>query len=196
VSASDDLRDLLYGDVPLARWAPRDDAFQSVRDAPDAAAARDALHRMRQPGRASRDHLQAWHELRALGENPEDPARLYGVVVDMPVSGGLDTLAAYRDGTARYLNYSGKILVWETEDPSIGALIGALLDTAASIVAQIGPWEGVRPPLQPGVLRVSMLCAGGLYFGEGPVQALTADPMAGPLITAAARLLQALTQRR
>lgn len=113
----------------------------------------------------------------------------------MAVSDGLDTLAAYADGTARYLNYSGKILVWEAEDREIDALIRALLGTATPVVAQIGPWAGVRPPLQPGLLRVSMLCAGGLYFGEGPVEALTADPMAGPLITAAARLLQALTQR-
>ena len=47
-----------------------------------------------------------------LGEQPSDPARLYGVVVDMPVDDGLDTLAGYADGSCRYVNHSGKVLVW------------------------------------------------------------------------------------
>jgi hypothetical protein len=198
-SATGDLRELLYGDVALSRWATSDDAFQTVREALDACdttTARHALQRiLRAPRRASRDYLQAWHELRALDEQPEDPAHLYGVVVDMPVHAGLDTLAAYEDGTVRYLNYSGKVLVWEAQDEEIGLMTQDLLDAATSIVARIGPWRGPRPPLRPGLLRLSMLCAGGLYFGEGPVQALSADRMAGPLIAAAGRLLQALTDR-
>ncbi len=195
-SASDDLRELLYGDAPLARWAPGNDEFQAVRaalDAGDTSAARDTLHRIvREPARASRDYLQAWHELRALGEQPEDPGRLYGVVVDMPVKAGLDTLAAYEDGSARYLNFSGKVLVWESQDGEIDAMIQYMLGAGRDIVARIGPWHGPRPALKPGLLRLSMLCAGGLYFGEGPVKGLSTDQMAGPLLAAAGRLLQLL----
>jgi hypothetical protein len=197
--ASDDLRELLYGDVPRTRWAVGDEAFQAVRGALDGGDTTGALHELRgilrDPQRASRDYLQAWHELRALGEQPEDPTHLYGVVVDMPVQSGLDTLAVYEDRTARYLNYSGTALVWEAQDEQISAMTQAVLGAGTTIVAQIGPWRGLRPPLRPGLLRLSMLCAGGLYFGEGPVKALSADPMAAPLIDAASRLLQALTRK-
>lgn len=198
-SPADDMRDLLYGDVPLTQWAAHDPAFGSVRDAlalGDNAQARTALHAiLATPDRSSRDYLQVWHQLRALGEVPDDPAHVYGVVVDMPVGAGLDTLAAYQDGTSRYLNHSGKILVWEASDGEVDALVRAVLEAGAAIAARIGPWHGPRPPLRAGLLRLSMLCAGGLYFGEGPVSALGADPMAGPLIAAATQLLQALTSK-
>lgn len=139
------------------------------------------------------EHQQAWHELRALGEVPDDPARVYGVVVDMPVGEGLDTLAAYQDGTCRYLNHSGKILIWEARDDGVDALVHAVLDAGTAIAARIGPWPGPRPSLRPGILRLSVLCSGGLYFGEGPTSALSVDPTAGPLIRLAAQLLRTLT---
>lgn len=114
---ADDMREFLYGDVPVALWAGHDLAFGSVREAlarGDGARARAALHAIvSTPDRPARDYLQAWQELRALGEVPEEPTQVYGVVVDMPVGRGLDTLAAYQDGTCRYLNHSGKILIWE-----------------------------------------------------------------------------------
>lgn len=139
------------------------------------------------------EHQQAWHELRALGEVPDDPARVYGVVVDMPVGEGLDTLAAYQDGTCRYLNHSGKILIWEARDDGVDALVHAVLDAGTAIAARIGPWPGPRPSLRPGILRLSVLCSGGLYFREGPTSALSVDPTVGPLIRLAAQLLQTLT---
>lgn len=141
------------------------------------------------PDSGSRDCLQAWHQLRALGEVPDDPACLYGVVVDMPVraDADMDTLAVYQDGTARYLDYSGNVLVWDASHPQVDSLIRSVIEVGAEIAAQIGPWEGPRPALRPG-----MLCAGGLRFGEGPRAALSADPMAGALLLAAAHLLQTL----
>src|SRR6267142_5896966 len=66
-------------------------------------------------GLESRQLLQAWHFLRQAGfPPPADQAKLVlGVVAQMPVQGSHDLLAAYRDGSARYLNYSGKAVVWE-----------------------------------------------------------------------------------
>ncbi|GAB1818452.1 hypothetical protein [Herbidospora sp. RD11066] len=193
------MRELLYGDVPLERWAENDPVFSAVRGSVavgDGAQARSVLHSiLASPDRPSRDHLQAWHVLRLLGEEPDDPAYVHGVVVDMPVGKGLDTLAVYRDGTCRYLNHSGKILVWEASDAGIDALAADVVAAGAAIASRIGPWIGPRPPLPQGVLRLSMLCSGGLYFGEGPASALMADPMAGHLVNASVRLLEALTSR-
>lgn len=197
-SAADDVRALLYGDVPLTTWQTDDAAFEQVRSAlsrHDQAAATAVLHAVIDDrGRPSRDHLQAWHELRALGETPETPAKLYGVVVDMPIGDALDTLAAYADGSCRYVNHAGNVLVYESDDPEIGRLTRAVIAIGSTIAAQIGPWDGPRPPLKPGLLRLSMLCAGGIFFGEGPVSALAGEPLGGRLLTAATQLLHALTK--
>jgi len=198
-TVADVLRELLYGDAPLQRWAEGNSVFRSVRDAlvaGDEVSARARLVELvGTPGLESLDYLQAWHELRALGVVPADPAFVHGVVIDMPMSDGLDTLAAYDDGSCRYLNQSGKVLVWQSEDAEVARLARTVLDQAAAIAAQIGPWDGPRPALRPAMARISMLCRGGLYFGEGPASALSADPLAGPLIAAGAHLLDALIRR-
>src|SRR5262249_8908262 len=172
--------------------------FDQVRRAlaaGDTATARAALRDVvATPDRPSRDHLQAWHELRALGETPDESAYLYGVGVDMPRHDGNGTPAPYRDGTARHVKFSGKVVVWEAKDDEVDGLVGNLLDAGAAVAARIGPWTGPRPPLQPGLLRMSMLCAGGLYFGQGPPSALSREPMAAPVVAAGAQLLQVLTR--
>ena len=197
-SAADSIRPLLYGDVPLAEWQLGDAAFDRVRAtlaAGDTTGAAAELHAIvADRDRAARDHLQAWHELRALGEAPDNPSRLYGVVVDMPIGDDVDTLATYADGTCRYVNHAGNVLVYEGDTAEIDRLARAVIAIGSTIAAQIGPWNGPRPPLPPATLRLSMLCAGGLFFGEGPVSALATEPLGGRLLTAATQLLHALTK--
>jgi hypothetical protein len=200
----DDVRELLFGDVPLRNWASAGEgrpwnlfarAADSI-DAGDTAAARAALHQvLALEGLESRHYLQAWDGLRALGvQPPDDEAKhLYGVVIDMPVQGGWDTLAGYQNGGCRYLNFSGAGVVWETGDAQIGALLDRLLTQGRQVVARIGPWSGPRPPLTAGHLRLSFLCPSGLHFGQGPTNALSADPLAGSLLSTGVNLLLALT---
>jgi hypothetical protein len=119
---------------------------------------------------------------------------VYGVVVEVTLSGGLDTLAAYADGSARYLNWSGKAIVWDAPRTPIGALVGAVIEAGERIVPRIGPWDGPRrgpPPLDH--VRLNMLTPSGLHFGEGPMDVLSNDAIGGPLVAAAVKLLQALT---
>ncbi|HTW04200.1 MAG TPA: hypothetical protein VMF87_28140 [Streptosporangiaceae bacterium] len=70
--------------------------------------------------------------------------------------GGHDLLAAYRDGTARYLNYTGKAVVWE--DHSVAPIQAAISDWLAKaqvITNVIGPWDQpALPPLPPGQARL------------------------------------------
>jgi len=115
----------------------------------------------------------------------------------MPMPKGNDLLVAYRDGSARYLNYSGRILIWEDRsDAEVGAAIAGWLSAGQGIANAIGVWDQPSlPPLPPGQARVLMLTPGGHRFGQAPAAALTGDPMAGPFIAAAARILQLLTSR-
>jgi hypothetical protein len=199
-----ELRETLFGDQPLQAWGGKGidaepwnhfaSAAASVRSG-DQAGAREALNRvLALPGLESRHYLQAWDALRALGVAPpaDEAKHLYGVVLDVPVDKGLDTLAAYEDHRARYLNFSGAPIIWDAPGGVMDAPIDALLAAGRTLVQQIGPWEGARPPLPRGVARMSLLTPSGLHFGQAPFQAFTGDPMAAPLVHAATALMQAL----
>jgi hypothetical protein len=70
-----------------------------------------------------------WSGLRELGELP-DPKfafEVLGVVLERPSNGAYDTLAAYMDGSARYLNFSGKAIFWDAPDPKVKELCLAMV---------------------------------------------------------------------
>jgi hypothetical protein len=123
----------------------------------------------------------------------EPVRRLLGVVVEVGLEDGLDVLAAYEDGSARYINYTGKIIIWDIATTESEALITALFDAATEVINHIGPWEGPRKsPPEKGMVRLNFLVSDGLYFGEGPFEILQADPMGGPVIAAAVQLMSYL----
>jgi hypothetical protein len=205
------IRDILFGDLPFSQW-PNGSAtsvdgepwlsFISARNQLDSAnqeSAKQTLRRiLEMPDLESRHYLQAWHFLRELGESPtdRDAKRLYGVVVEVALDEGLDIVAAYADHTARYLNYSGAAIVWERPNESLDQAIDSLLAAGRMVAAQIGPGEGPRPAAPPkGQVRISMLVPSGLHFGQGPFDALSGDPLGGPVIAAAMQLMQSLITR-
>ena len=115
------------------------------------------------------------------------------MVVEVGLDEGLDIVAAYADKTARYYNFTGAGVVWERPDASLDAEMSALLEAGAGVVAKIGPWEKGRPAPPPrGQVRINMLTPSGLHFGQGAFEKLAADPLAGPVLSAASVLLQAL----
>jgi hypothetical protein len=108
---------------------------------------------------------------------------------------GLDILAAYLDGTARYYNYSGSGIVWERPNGVLDAPIKALLDAGQQIALMIGPWEQERPPAPTGgQVRLSMLTPSGIHFGQGTFETLGQDPKGQLLISTATTLMQQMTQ--
>lgn len=131
----------------------------------------------------------AYRRLREVGEVVPQKV-LLGVIVEMPLAGGLDTLAAYSEGGVRYVNQSGKIVIVEGV-ASFQPLVQQLFAASLPVVAKIGPWtEARRSPPAEGSARLTFLVSDGLYFGEGPVAILQRDPMAGPVLQNAAKLLQ------
>jgi hypothetical protein len=202
------LRETLFGDVPLAAWAGtsatepwRSFARVSALTPQDRDAAIRGLEEiLAYRGLESRHYLEAWAGLTSFGVRPPegDAKHLYGVVVDMPVRGGLDTLAAYEDLSARCLNFSGAAVIWEHPDSSLDDPIRALMSAGGELLAQIGRWEGPRPPLPQGQARISLLTPSGLHFGQADPSLLSRDAMAAPVLRAATTLMQALiapTQR-
>jgi hypothetical protein len=136
-----------------------------------------------------RTQYLAYTRLRALGQVV--PAkRMLGVIVEMPMAGGLDTLAAYSDGGVRYINHTSKLAFFERL-PSLQPHVQSLFAASEPVVARIGPWhEPRRPPPKAAQVRLTFLVSDGLYFGEGPMATMQRDAMAGPVIHSAGQLLQ------
>lgn len=145
----------------------------------------------------SRVRAISYHKLRALGGDIETgKLELLGVIVEVGTSGGLDTLAAYADGSIRYINYSGRLLVWEKkDDPTSRELVNDLMQAGSIILNTIGVGMYARRPYpRRGFARISFVIAGGFSFGEAEIGVLFEDPMAGPALKLATLLLQHITQ--
>lgn len=200
------MRETLFGDLPLDRWPDGNadafpwSAFASARADVAAGRVAPAIGRWREViGRAgleSRVYLQAWHFLREHGRPAplEVAKQVLGVVVEVGMAEGTDLLAAYADHTARYYNFSGAGAVWERPNDSLDAAIDRLLAAGTAVAAVTGPWDGPRPPVPPaGQVRMWFLTPGGPHFGQGPMDQLQQDELAGSVIQAAMPLLRALT---
>ena len=133
----------------------------------------------------------AFQRLRSSGQAVPQ-RQLLGVIVEVPLSGGLDTLAAYSEGGVRYVNQSGKLVVAEGVR-SLQPLVARLFEAAQPVVTRIGPWnQARRGPPSVGKVRLTFLVSDGLYFGEGPLTVMQQEPLAAPVIQRATELLQAV----
>jgi len=144
-----------------------------------------------------RVRVLAYNRQYAKGHKP-NKKELLAVIVEVGLDGGLDVLASFANGTARYINQTGKILVWEkTTDVKANALTNDLFAKSRQIVDQIGRWDKPRKPNPTsGNTRITFLVSDGLYFGEGPTDDLFSDQLAGPALTSATQLMQYLTSRQ
>lgn len=201
------LRPMLFGNLPIDRWPSSDDGrgdgvvgrFVAAREALARGVPEEAVAIWREiataDGIEARHVLQAWCFLRGRGIQPDPSiaAEVLGVVVEIPIDDRHDVLAGYRDGTARYLNHSGRVAI--VDDPTaFASVVAALVDAGQGLADRIGPWDRPElPPLPPGHARLAMLTREGFRFGQGPEAALLGDAIAQPVLAAATALLVAIT---
>ncbi len=134
-------------------------------------------------------------KLQLTGSSITPKAALLAVIIEVGMDKGLDTLAAFADGTARYLNYAENAIIWEAATNESSALIQELWHHSINVVNQIGPWDKARlAPPTTGMVRLSFLVSGQLYFGQGPVNQFFSDALAGPVLQAATQLMGYLTE--
>jgi hypothetical protein len=122
---------------------------------------------------------------------------LLAVIVEVGLDNGLDVLASFQNGTARYINHTGKVLVWETSTDQKGnELTNTLFQNGEEVIAKIGPWDKPRRPNpSKGNVRITFLVSDGLYFGEGPIDILFKDPLAAPTLHSATQLMAYITEK-
>jgi hypothetical protein len=137
----------------------------------------------------SRIRLLAFNTLRTRSKAVSQK-QILGTVVEIGLPQGLETIAAYKDGRARYINYSGKLIIWEAPNSTMNDRIQSLLPASQNIINKIGPWDKQRlPPPSNGFSRMTFLVTDGLYFGQGPYDVLKDDAMGSPVITEATALI-------
>jgi hypothetical protein len=143
----------------------------------------------------TRIKLLAYNRQMAYGQQPSK-TELLAVIVEVGLEKGLDVLASFRDGSARYINHTGKIIVWEnTTDEKAVQLTNDLFARSQEVVLQIGPWAKPRKehPVH-GNTRITFLVSHGIYFGEAATAVLFNNELAGPALACATQLMQYLTQ--
>ena len=143
----------------------------------------------------SRVRTLAFNALRT-SRHSAPPKEYLGTVIEVSMPEGLDTMAVFSDGGARYINHSGKVIVVEGKPNPFDEEISAVIEASKPIVEAIGPWDKERlPPPAEGNIRLTFLVSDGLYFGEGPMDVMQQQPIAAPLISAATRLLVRLVEQ-
>jgi hypothetical protein len=116
--------------------------------------------------------------------------RLLGVVLEVPLAGGLDVLAVYQDRRIRYINQTGRLVVLEGVLPGMEVPVANLLAASQEAVNRIGPWDKPRlPPPAKGNIRMTFLVSDGIYFGEGDLSSMQHEPTAAPIIRSATELV-------
>jgi hypothetical protein len=141
------------------------------------------------PNQEGRVRALAFTRLRSLGEEVPKGV-LLGVITEVGLDGGLDTLAAFLEGGIRYVNQSGKMVIVEDKLDATSDVLPKLFAAAKDAVNQLKPLSGSRwaPPAR-GIVRFTFLTSEGLYVGQGPVSAMQRDLMGAPILQAATELL-------
>lgn len=111
--------------------------------------------------------LWAWHAIRKLGKKPPSSldGQVLGMVIEVPNEGLSDVLASYADGTARYINHQGGVILWEDYDNAITPLIFDGIRMARPIGELRNQHE--TDPVRDGEVRLTVLTPGGMYIWQG-----------------------------
>ena len=127
------------------------------------------------------------------------PDRLLGVVVEVLLAElAGETLGAYADGTVRYINRTGKVLVWEARDPKVSDLVSQLFTQGGKVwefaAEGLGPLPRRAPSGSVPWVRVSLLSKGRVRAIEGYPGEAKSDPQKRmePVFSVAAVLLRTL----
>jgi len=198
-SEADQIRQFLFASQSLReqvshmRPEGRSGFAESIADAQrlvEEGGTKDAVARLRSvldsPVLETRVQLWVWAALRELGERPEGRSafEVLGAVLEVPSGGAYDTLAGYVDGSARYLNFSGKAIFWDAPDPAVKRLCQALVDSTIPASGKAKPRTSLSLPKRG--TQVTMLTRSGPFLITAPPQAV---------IDAGGALMQELIRR-
>ncbi|MEZ5182787.1 MAG: hypothetical protein R2702_13085 [Acidimicrobiales bacterium] len=216
-AAGEPMRRALYGDLAIEAWPPDDGGSHGEAwSEPWTAFVRARAHladgdadlairewsQVANPifGWEPRQVLQAWHLLRANGIAPDASIadEVLGLVAEVAVDNGHDVLAAYADGSVRFLHHQGGGSIFEPPAPEpVATAAAAWLAAATAVAPAIAPWPGNGAhPAPPGESRFVLLTRAGHRAVAGDDATLAASAAASELLGVGAGLLQAIVAVR
>jgi hypothetical protein len=149
------------------------------------------------PKTETRWRLWAWKALRQLGENPapKEGSEVRGVVIEFPIQSGYDTLAVYSDGSLCYINYTGKIAIWDvSEDSRFDSQIKNILESANSFLSRKTSVLEKHKAVKTGFVQISILTFGGIYQVEARKDEIDEKHPFDTFIESGGRILLGLTE--
>jgi hypothetical protein len=134
----------------------------------------------------TRVELWTWAGLCELGQKPEQKVatEVLGVIIEVPMQNGYDTLAGYADGSARYLNFSGRAIFWDKPDVIIKNLCRSFIESSISASGSARPRSNNALPKSD--TQITLLTRSGNYVIIAPPQSV---------MNAAAKLMVELINR-
>jgi hypothetical protein len=145
------------------------------------------------PNEESRLRLLAAHWLRANGQ-PAPSQEVLGVVVEVPLEEGLDVLAAYADGRARYINHTGRVAVFDGAPEEMATQARVLVASAIPDSARASTTSASGAP-HAGHVRFTFLSVDGPRVHEGFFSDIVRDPLAAPVLENAQKLLDLVVRQ-
>lgn len=198
---ADQSLDELLGSTSRDDLSLQDDVWKRLADAADclrhnerSQATELLLNVSRSPNIETRTSLWSWAALRKIGVQPypDEAEEIKGVVIQVPMDGERDVLAVYADGSVRYVNHSGKIIVWDLSDTRVRDIVHTILarsnDLDFSKPTVLGDHIGNN------IVRVTALTLSGNRFSEVSLRALRTSPI-NEVLTIGAELIGNLTRR-
>lgn len=142
----------------------------------------------------SRPRLWAWHALRKLGEKPSavHTSEVLGFILEVPMEGKLDVLAAYADGSARFMGHGENLIVREANDPD-PAVTKVISEAFVLLSVPPKPRDADADGPPDDKVRMFALSALGTHMVEVPWAEVEAGGKYVSLFTAAIELLKLLT---
>ena len=120
------------------------------------------------------------------------PAKVFlGVVAELGSLNGPDVVAAYGDGSIRFISERETLASFGPGSPKITRKAQELLSRSRGLLAHLDPWKEPRVPAAPfGIIRITFLTSDGIYFGDGEARSMARDKFGGETVRTAVQLLR------
>ncbi len=146
----------------------------------------------------TRAALWSWAALRGAGVIPHNGNhhRVRGVVLEMPMHAGVDTVAVYEDGSGCYINYTGQSpVLWDTAEGPILEYIGQILSIVQPLTGQMDPVYTHPVPGKTSVQVTALTYGGSLRATISLADFIEGTSPFSPLYAAGGELVSAVVER-
>ena len=146
------------------------------------------------PRLETRIQLWTWNALRSLDRHPPEDVALavQGVIFEIPVETGLDTLAVYVDGSVRYVDHSGKVLIWDRGVDEVAALSMGLIGLVSPLNSTLVLTDQNPMPTSDRIYVTTLSFTGTRYGGARLEELKNRRHQFAPMFAAALELMRVL----